>query len=214
MCSFHEKQNKWRQCLCIICHEAWPSRICLGVDPAAYICTRCKRDKSDVKKFSEENDMLPGNVPLCLQRLSQVEEMLIAHACPIMCVYRKSGGQRGYKGHVLNLPQDVQGFLDLLPCNVCDLPVLLLRRVGQDNTHADLRVHREKVLSALQWLQANNCFYSSITIDWVALHRPEDDIPDELCHADDDGKEEQVEFSDADMDLIATTLFSLYPREL
>ena len=32
-----------------------------------------------------------------------------------MSVYCKLGGQRGYKGHVLNMPQDVQGFLDKLP---------------------------------------------------------------------------------------------------
>ena len=52
--------------------------------------------------------MGPGCVPSCLQQLSQVEEMLLANACPIMSVYWKHGGQRGYKGRVLNMPQDVQ----------------------------------------------------------------------------------------------------------
>ncbi len=55
--------------------------------------------------------MIPRQAPPCLLGLSQVEEMLIARACPIMCVYRKHGGQRGYRGHVLNLPQDIQQFL-------------------------------------------------------------------------------------------------------
>ena len=50
--------------------------------------------------------------------------------CPIMRVYRKHGGQRGYKGHVLNLPQDVQSFLNRLPAQVADLPVV--RRHGAD----------------------------------------------------------------------------------
>ena len=77
--------------------------------------------------------MLPGRPPACLVGLSQVEEMLIARACPIMCVYRKHGGQRGYKGHVLNLPQDIQTFLDHLPCNVEELPVLVLHCMGQQN---------------------------------------------------------------------------------
>jgi hypothetical protein len=84
--------------------------------------------------------MHPGNVPQCLQGLSQIEEMLIARACPIMTVYRKHGGQRGYRGHVINLPQNIQGFLDRLPSNVNDLPVLLVRRHGVDDTHADFRV--------------------------------------------------------------------------
>ena len=51
--------------------------------------------------------MDPGILPAELQDLTVIEEMLIARACPIMCVYRKHGGQRGYKGHVLNLSQDI-----------------------------------------------------------------------------------------------------------
>ena len=103
-----------------------------------------------------------------------------------MSVYRKHGGQRGYKGHVLNLSQDIQGFLDRLPCNVQEIPILLLRRNGQDNTHTDLRVRRDRVLSALEWLQSNNPFYSNITIDHMALQRlPHDGVPTELLSADD-----------------------------
>ena len=47
--------------------------------------------------------MDPDTSPLELQGLTDIEEMLIARGCPIMCVYRKHGGQRGYRGHVLNL---------------------------------------------------------------------------------------------------------------
>lgn len=196
MKSFHTKQNKWRQKLCTVCHEVWPTSTCLYTDENTYVCTRCKRDKHEVKRYSAQNDMLPGEVPPCLHGLSQVEEMLIARACPIMCVYRKHGGQRGYKGHVLNLPQDIQGFLDKLPCNVQDLPVLLLRRTGEDNTHTDLRVRRDKVLNALQWLQQNNPFYTNITIDHVAVQQlPFDDIPAELIVAVENEEQDQDQMS-------------------
>ena len=47
--------------------------------------------------------MGPGSVPAELQGLSEVEELLIAREFPIMSIYRKHGGQRGYNGHVLNL---------------------------------------------------------------------------------------------------------------
>ena len=50
------------------------------------------------------NDMDPETVPLCLQNMTQIEELLIARACPIMTVYHKHGGQLG---HVLNLPQNI-----------------------------------------------------------------------------------------------------------
>ena len=49
--------------------------------------------------------MDPGSVPAELQGLSEVEELLIARAFRIMSIYPKHGGQRGYSGDVLNLPQ-------------------------------------------------------------------------------------------------------------
>ena len=118
--------------------------------------------------------------------------MLLARACPIMSVYRKHGGQRGYRGHVLNLPQDVKGFLDKLPCNIADLPVLVVRRHGADNTHTDCRVHRNKILHALQWLVQNNPCYKDITIDHVAINLlPEDGIPPELLSVKENAQDQK-----------------------
>ena len=92
--------------------------------PETYMCIRCQRDKTIPKLFSPQNDMDPGAVPRCLEGLTQVEEMLIARACPIMTVYRKHGGQRGYSGHVLNSPQNLQEFLNELHTEVSELPIL------------------------------------------------------------------------------------------
>ena len=100
--------------------------------------------------------------------MTQIEEMLIARACPIMTIYRKHGGQRGYRGHVLNLPQNIEHFV----------PILLVKRQGADNTEAQFRVRREKILNALLWLRANNTFYQDIDIDHDRIHTlPEDGIP-------------------------------------
>lgn len=52
-----------------------------------------------------------------------------------MCLYRKHGGERGYHGHILNLPQDIQNFLDQLPANINELPALLIRRTTDDGIH-------------------------------------------------------------------------------
>ena len=102
-----------------------------------------------------------------------------------MSIYRKHGGQRGYKGHVVNLPQNVQGFLDSPPSNVSELPVLIVRRQGSNDTHADLRVRRERVLTAIHWLQQHNPCYSDITINLTNLHHlPEDGIPEGLLEVD------------------------------
>lgn len=109
--------------------------------------------------------MDPGEVPACLEGLTQIEEMLIARCCPIMTVYRKHGGQRGYTGHVLNLPQDIQQFLNKLPPPINELPILQISRQGANNTEATFRVRRDKIMQALLWLKTNNKYYHNIVID-------------------------------------------------
>ena len=181
---FHTTMNSFQHQQCITRKETWPTKQTLPFPN--FQCLRCKRDKGNPKLFSQENDMDPGAVPLELQGLTEIEEMLIARACPIMCVYRKHGGQRGYKGHVLNLPQDIKGFLTKLPANVNELPYLIIRRHGAENTHRDCKVRREKVLQAITWLKENNPFYADIEIDYEALQRlPVDGITSDLPTTDD-----------------------------
>ena len=60
------------------------------------------------KLFSVGNNMIPSPVPEALPGLTQIEEMLIARALPIMKVYVKPGGQRGYSGHCINLHRMLQ----------------------------------------------------------------------------------------------------------
>ena len=127
--------------------------------------------------------MDPGSIPPCLQNMTQIEELLIARACPIMTVYHKHGGQLGYSGHVLNLPQNIQHFINKLPVNVSDLPVLTVTRQGAANTYHNFHVRRDKVLHALQWLKHNNKFYNNIEIDLDSIQQlPVDGIPEELMN--------------------------------
>ena len=122
--------------------------------------------KKATKLFSRDNDMDPGTVPHELQNLTEIEEMLIARACTIMCV-------------------DIQGFLRRLPPNVTELPFLMIRRYGADNTHKDCRVRSQKVMQAITWLKKNNPYYSDIVIDEEALQRlPDDGVPDNLPSLD------------------------------
>ena len=185
MHSFHLDQERLQHRQCTTCKEAWPTR--QNVASQVYICYRCKRDKKSLKKFSAGNDMDPGIVPEQLKGLTQVEEMLISRVCPIMRIYRKHGGQRGYKGHVLNLPQDVQSFLNRLPSQVADLPVLVVRRHGADETHRDFTVRRHRVLDAILWLKTNNPFFKDIEIDRAVINSlPENGIPEELRYVIDE----------------------------
>ena len=70
--------------------------------------------------------MIPSRELKKLQDLTQVEEMLISRAFPVINVNTKPfGGQRSYKGHVITLPQDVQQLGDILPRCPDDLPVIV-----------------------------------------------------------------------------------------
>ena len=84
MAKFHSSINSLEHRECVTCKEAWPTK--QGLTLARLECLRCKRVKGNPKLYSQENDMDPGALPLELQGLTDIEEMLIARACPIMCV--------------------------------------------------------------------------------------------------------------------------------
>ena len=124
---------------CTVCHEAWPLKS-KPRSPDTYICSRCSKDKKIPKTFSLENFMIPSPIPPELQGLTQVEEMLIARALPIMRVYIKPGGQRGYSGHCINLPQNVTELVTSLLRYPKDLAIIIVKVKGRDNTLKNVTV--------------------------------------------------------------------------
>ena len=170
--TFHAKMTTCAFSECGTCNECFPS---MNASQRTQ-CTRCTRDKKEPKLYSADNGMDPGLVPPELQGLTQVEEMLISSVMPIMSLYHLPHGQFGYSGHIINLPQDIATFTNTLPRNPSQLDVLLVRRQGAAGSHKDFRVHRSKVLTALQWLKQHNTYYSDILIDEAALAQlPVDD---------------------------------------
>ncbi len=163
---------------CTVCHEAWPLK---SKPRPPYVCSRCSRDKKSPKKFCCENSMIPSSIPNELQNLTQIEEMLIARALPIMRVYIKPGGQRGYSGHCINLPQNVTELATSLPRYPKDLAVIIVKVKGRDNTFKDVTVRKQKVHNALIWLINNNPHYSGLTINDDALNSlPDNGVPTDL----------------------------------
>ena len=75
--------------------------------------------------------------------------MLISRVLPLMSIYRLPHGQYGYKGHIINLPQDIVSFATSLPRLANELDILLVRKEGSDNTHRDFRVRRSVIIRAL-----------------------------------------------------------------
>ena len=155
---FHQT-NKYSIKQCIVCPEARPSKSTSDTQETSdYKCLRCIRDKKQPQKFSKEK------VPCELQGLTQLEEMLIARALPIMTVFIKPGGQRGYSGHCINLPQHVEELaLSLQRCPK-ELSVIVVKMEGKDNNFKDVSVRRQKVADALLWLINNNPHYKDVKL--------------------------------------------------
>lgn len=125
--------------------------------------------------------MIPSSVPIELKDLTQIEEMLIARALPLIRVYIKPGGQRGYSGHCINLPQSIDELANSLPHYPKDIPVIVVSMKGKGNTFKDVTVRRNKVEKALHWLSVHNPLYKDIKINQDCLNcLPENGIPSDL----------------------------------
>jgi hypothetical protein len=167
---------------CTTCNRCWPG---LPMH-TRHTCSDCAKDKSDPKRFSRENVMDPGPMPEGLPLdVSPVEEMLFARGVGFVSMCRLPHGATGYKGHVCHFPQNIELWHRSLPRGVLDLDIILLRREGANKTHKKFRVRRSVVRIWLQWLIANNPYYSDCYIDWESLNKlPEDStVVHDLPHA-------------------------------
>lgn len=125
--------------------------------------------------------MLLSTVPKELQGLTQIEEMLIPRVLLIIRVFIKPGGQRDYSGHCINLPQDVKELAQSLRRYSKDIPSILVKMTGKDNSCKEVTVRRHNIQEALCWLTLHNPQYSNIKIDQHALKcLPENGIPSDL----------------------------------
>ena len=206
---FH-KSNIYTVYQCSVCREAWLIKFRPKI-ANQYQCSRCTNDKQQPKKFSKENDMIPSLVPSQLAGLTQVEEMLIARALPIMRVYIKPGGQRGYSGHCINLPQNVGELAHSLPRYPKDLSVIVVKMKGKDNSFKDVTVRRQNVADALDWLINNNPYYKDIIINNDSLNSlPLHGVPQDLLSIE----TENLENSEAKLSSLSYLSFDTQPHKV
>ena len=189
---------------CTICCEAWPVKS-KPRNPSQYVCARCSRDKIVPKKFSKMNNMVPCRTPPELKNLTQVEEMLISGALPIINVFLLKGGQRAYGGHCINLPQNVSEEVNSLPRYAEDMKVIIVKMKGKNDTCKDVLVRREKVEKAVRCLIHNNPVYKDIKINDDVLQKlPDYGTPDGLNNidqiGDNDDDANQTEYSSSQTD--------------
>ncbi|XP_034255201.1 uncharacterized protein LOC117653547 isoform X2 [Thrips palmi] len=134
---------------------------------------KCVYSAPTCNKFAELD--LDQKVPEELQCLTYIEEQLIAKIHPIVSVVKLKGHQLGYKGNIINYPQDVKTFAEKLPHKVTDLSCVLTIRASKGLKPVDFQVRAKVVRNALLWLKDNNFYYKDIEISDTNLALLPDD---------------------------------------
>ena len=140
------------------------------------ICNDChlSHKKHGIYKFTAANDMdpfpldagatnTPAVDPSCglrrgyphwLPKLTVIEEMLIARVHVVMKSYILKNGQYGYRGHCLNVEQDISDIFvaAVLPYKVEELPVWIVRKFGQTGLPHDYKDFRVRQGAVRRWL--------------------------------------------------------------
>ena len=124
----------------------------------------CKDCRSNTRTRTAANHMNIGPSFDELNCLTDVEQMLVARAHPIVQVWAIRTGQSAYVGHVVNLQQKVVEFFSNLPPNPKDLPTLLIRRPTREEWEKSARrsplvVNRHRLEAAFRRLMESHCEY-------------------------------------------------------
>lgn len=135
-------------------------------------CTLCVRNP---ERWTKKNDMDPGTVPAELSELTEIEAMVIAQVHPIISIFRHRQGQHLYRGNVINFPQNIDTFVNVLPHIPTSIPyIIVFHRKAQKCTFKCI-ARPEKLRAALLWLKKNNKWYKNIEISEKNLSQyPED----------------------------------------
>ena len=173
---------------CASCQERWPGMV---LTPRSRRCKRCNSERPPrgaPRRFSAENNAVPRHLeelPMSLdgrtrlEMLTPIEEMCIARVSTHVAVLRLAGGQTGFHGHVVNFLRDVQAFAELLPIRPEELDMLVVRREGVNRAgeavHRDWTVRPHVLRRWLEYLRANNPYYSDIRLNEPELRRLERD---------------------------------------
>ena len=127
--------------MCHVCEESYPGIQIVNIDTGS-MCTRCKKE-GNRHRFSSGNHMNPGLQPLVLASLTQIEEMLIARASPILQVMHSIGDQYKYRGHTINFPQEVKDVAKKLPRYIKDLDLMIVvQKKGLQGSSYDFTIRK------------------------------------------------------------------------
>ncbi|XP_059071828.1 uncharacterized protein LOC131055088 [Cryptomeria japonica] len=127
------------------------------------------QQKKNGHRYSNWNNMDPGEQPRCLQILTQVEEMLITRISHVLQVTYARGGQLKYSGHTICFPQDISSIASHLPGRIDGLDMIIVNKVDTGQQQYNFYVSRGRVHEALQYKISYDPYYKDVELDELAL---------------------------------------------
>ena len=199
--------------------------------PCAHVCGTCasalRREK--IPTVALANGMWIGDIPLVLEVLTLPERILVARFFPaayIVKLYPQKKGARswaspsslhcGLRGNVSTYPLNTDQISHMVGDECMPPPVSVLaatigvtfvgpKNLPQKTLPGFLRVSRNRVRMALEWLKKNNPIYKNIYISSARLNElPVDGVPHEISSV--------TKFSD-DTSLLAEETAGYVPEE-
>ena len=197
MLKFERKASMLRIQYCHCCRENHLNLIKYEPNKAEpYKCTKCEKldddrhylkknlhpvwyerkpgakSYKDFKLDSSGNRIVRYDIPTELSELTMAEQLLIRRCAPYIPSLHLSTGFYGIKGHCVAFPQDISEMCDVLPQRQ-ESVVTFIRQMGNKNTSEvllkHLKVRKDKVIVALNWLKLHHSGYHDIKIDTSQL---------------------------------------------
>ncbi|CAF3859271.1 unnamed protein product [Adineta steineri] len=158
------------------------------------LCQKCHSAllKKSIPKFSTDNNMWLGDIPIELQGLTIPEQKLISLYRHNSCIIKlhspfhsATTAQPALKGNCITFLQNVPNIVDSLPLaldDLCDtLKVIFIGARPPDRIQLRkvLTVRKKKIIEALRWLKKHNILYQKVNINLQNINQlPEDDVPE------------------------------------
>jgi hypothetical protein len=151
------------------------------------VCLTCRTAlrNGNIPDNALSNGTWIGPVPSELQDLTFLEKILIQRTRTNRCFVRVSTGSKKMISHAIAFDSPVAKIYSKLPPPVSDIDDILVvlftgpcEPTEKDWKRSPVLIRRQKVLTALKWLQINNSLYHDIVIDREALSSyPENSPP-------------------------------------
>lgn len=125
------------------------------------------KDHTEFKLDSNGKKIVRYDQPTELTSLTMAEQLLIRRCAPFIPALHLHAGYMAIKGHGVAFQQDIDEMCNILP-QTKKTSLTFMRQMGNKDTKdvhlTSLRVRRNKVLSALEWLKLHHIDYHNIKI--------------------------------------------------